>query len=78
MQHPDLGPGSRNTVDAKAFDRIWSKKGWVLAEEAMADETLTELRAEATKADIAGRSSMSKDELLAALAEAREEGQSED
>lgn len=77
IQHPDLGPGSRTKVSKKAFEAVWSDKGWVLAEEAMADETLAELRTEAAKADIKGRSSMDKDELVAALAPNEQEDQPE-
>lgn len=78
MQHPDLGADSRTTVDSKVFDLIWSKSGWVLAEDAMADETLAELRAAAAKADIPGRSSMSREELMAALSADDAEDQPED
>lgn len=38
------------------------------------DVTLTELRARASELNIAGRSTMSKDELAAAIADAEQEG----
>ena len=28
MEHPDLGPESRQTVPRKAFELAWSKSGW--------------------------------------------------
>lgn len=46
--------------------------------EELAEESVTDLRKRATELDIAGRSSMNKDELVAAIAEAEAEIEEEE
>ncbi len=77
LEHPALGPKQRIWVTEKQA-KVKAKSGWVEVEEVRSGETMAELRDEASEANIKGRSSMDKDELVTALTEEDSKNQPED
>lgn len=77
LEHPALGPKQRIWVTTKQA-KIKARSGWVEVGEVRSGETMAELRGEASEANIKGRSSMDKEELVTALEEDDSKNQSED